>query len=137
MSYLALDWGLKKVGVATADPNGIVITPRKVLRRSQSPQIWSLSAEDKVALTKLVQEYEVSVLVLGNPLSPQKSPESSIRAYKNFCDKLFTLLQIPVESEDETLSSWEAQKTGAGPETEDSVAAAIILKSFLSRRSTK
>jgi putative transcription antitermination factor YqgF len=134
MSYLALDWGLKKIGVATADPEGRVITPRAVIFRKNSPQIWSLGSEDKIFLKKLQAEYEVTVIVLGNPLRAGKAPEAALRAYKNFCDKLFTLLQIPVECEDETLSSWEAKKMSPDAKNEDSVAAAIILKSFLSRR---
>jgi RNase H-fold protein (predicted Holliday junction resolvase) len=135
MTFLCLDWGLKKVGVATADPDGRVVTPRAPYLRNSSPQLWSLTAQDKEFLVRLKQDFEVAEIVLGDPLDPQKSAEPVRRAYQNFCDKLFTLLQIPVHRENEYLTSWEARKTAPEGVSEDSRAAAILLESFLSRRS--
>ncbi len=136
MGYLALDWGLKKVGVATADPQGIVITPREVYFRPQSPQLWSLTAEDKSFIKKLLLDFEPKVIVVGNPLRAE-STEKNLRAYSNFLKKLSDLTQLSIENEDESLSSWEASKVARPGEHDDSEAAAVILRSFLSRRQMK
>jgi RNase H-fold protein (predicted Holliday junction resolvase) len=132
--YLALDWGLKKVGVATADPQGIVVTPRPTLLRPKSPQLWSLTADDKSNLLKLKASFESECIVLGNPLRAGKSRPQELQAYANFCRKLSEILGLPVETETEELSSWEAGQSADSPHSEDSLAAALILKSFLARR---
>ena len=94
---IALDFGLKRVGVATA--TGGVITPRRHLSARAGEPRWS-------ELDRLVREYAPQVLVLGRP--PDPDPELGV-ALKRFRKRLRDRYGLSVETIEEHLTTREAQ----------------------------
>ena len=94
---IALDFGLKRVGVATA--TGGVITPRRHLSARAGEPRWS-------ELDRLVREYDPEVLVLGCP--PDPDPELGV-ALERFRKRLQDRYGLLVETIAEHLTTREAQ----------------------------
>ncbi|WP_446830874.1 Holliday junction resolvase RuvX [Candidatus Foliamicus sp.] len=93
---IALDFGMKRVGVATA--TGGVITARKHLPARAGMPLWK-------ELDRLVREYDPQVLVLGAP--PSSEPELRV-ALKRFRKHLETRYGLSVETIQEHLTTREA-----------------------------
>jgi len=94
---IALDYGLKRVGVATA--TGGVITPRKHLPASAGLPQWK-------ELDRLVGEYNPQVLVLG--CAPDPGPELEA-ALKRFRKQLKCRYGLSVQTIQEHLTTREAR----------------------------
>jgi putative Holliday junction resolvase len=129
---LSLDWGLKKVGVATVDETGTVITPQKSFRRSRAGQVWSLNADDKAELTRLKEEFEPGALILGIPVNADGSETQAAKGARNLAVKLKEFCRLEVHLVSEHLTSWEARDA----KDEDSQAAALFIRDFLFSRSS-
>ena len=93
---IALDFGLKRVGVATA--TGGLITARKHLPARAGQPEWT-------ELDRLVREYDPEVLVLGCP--PNPNPELGL-ALKHFRKHLTDRYGLCVETIQEHLTTREA-----------------------------
>ena len=93
---IALDFGLKRVGVATA--TGGVITARKHLPARAGLPEWG-------ELDRLVHDYGPRVLVLGCP--PDPAPEFEL-ALKRFSKYLKGRYGLSVETVQEHLTTLEA-----------------------------
>jgi putative Holliday junction resolvase len=64
MRILAIDFGEKRIGLATSDATGTLATPRRTLRRS----------EDIRAVQEILdfcREEEIGLLLVGLPRSPE------------------------------------------------------------------
>lgn len=94
---IALDFGLKRVGVATA--TGGVITARRHLSARDGEPRWG-------ELDRLVRDYSPQVLVLGSP--PDPDPELRV-ALKRFREHLQDRYGLSVETIEEHLTTREAQ----------------------------
>jgi putative Holliday junction resolvase len=133
---LALDWGLKKVGVATLDETGSVVTPRAVHLRREAGQTWSLNVHDKAFLARLLTDYEPGALVLGLPLNADGSESKASGHARRFRDKLAAATGLEVHLVSEVLSSWVNKEAANDPRrglrSDDSLAAATLLEDYLS-----
>jgi putative Holliday junction resolvase len=124
MKILGIDYGRSKMGLAFAD--GRLAEPLKVIRYENTKVV----AEQ---IKKVVAEYGIEKVVVG--VSEGEMGEES----KNFSLSFAKMLEIPVETFDETLSTQEAQilSREAGihqkkrHEMEDAYAASIMLQNFL------
>lgn len=94
---IALDFGFKRVGVATA--TGGVVTPRGHLPAHAGEPQWG-------ELDRLVRDYCPEVLVVGCPPDPE--PEMDI-ALKRFRSSLQRRYGLSVEDIGEHLTTREAQ----------------------------
>ncbi len=93
---IALDFGLRRVGVATA--TGGIITARKHLpARGGLPQ-WS-------ELDRLVREYHPQILVLGRPPRPGPELEAALERFRGHLERRYGL---SVETIEEHLTTREA-----------------------------
>ncbi len=127
MRYLGLDYGLKKIGIATSE--GQIASPLKVL------DISSL-ADAVNKILHVIKQQQIDRVVVG-------VPESGIAksAVKKFITKLKADLKenpVSVIEADETLSTSSAKDLmidlGMGEKArqkEDAYAAVIILQNFL------
>lgn len=129
-TFLSLDWGQKKVGFATSDDQGIVITPRGSFARKgiKKEATWTLTLTDIHELKKLVEKFEIEKIILGYPLTRQGEDGPAACGAKHLSTQITKQFMIPVELVDEYLSSWEARKEA----NEDASAAAIILRDYFS-----
>jgi UPF0755 protein len=127
---LALDWGQKKVGYATCDEGGIVITPRGHFKRKANPNsTWRLSDDDLATLRSLIAQFESESLILGLPLRADGNETESSLGARELAKNLEASLKIKVTLVNEILSSWAAKDA---PD-EDAQAAALLIRDHLSK----
>ena len=135
MRVLGLDIGEKRIGVAVSDPSGSVATPLAVLDARRV-------LGDGRELARLVEDYEVELLVAGLPLSLDGSEGPQAVRVRRAAQRLAAFVSLPLEFADERLSSTEARRTmtEAGVTDRDKrgsvdmVAAAIFLQTYLDAR---
>ncbi|MFP4048577.1 MAG: Holliday junction resolvase RuvX [Desulfovermiculus sp.] len=133
MRVLAVDFGLKRIGLALSDPNGRLALPYKTLVKKNNSQLMA-------QLKHIVDTEQVECLVVGLPLNLEGEETLSSRQAKNFARRLEIVASVPVHLQDETLTSSEASRrlgdSGLCGRRQkpvlDQMAAVIILESFLS-----
>lgn len=120
LTYLAFDYGLKRVGVATGN---------SLLRQAQP--LRTIAAEGKarfVEIGKLIEEWRPNELVIGVPFHPDGAEhENTVRARK-FGGQLRGRFHLPVHEVDERYSTTEAIADGA--RDLDAASAAILLQQY-------
>ena len=136
MRVLALDLGSKRVGVALSDLTGTVASPLTVIQRSKSKR------HDHEQIAKLVRDEEVDLVVVGLPISLSGQEGPAAKAARAEAAALATLIDVPIETYDERLSTVTAQRAlteagvrgRSGRQVIDKVAAAVFLQAYLDRR---
>lgn len=134
--YLGLDVGNRRIGVAVTDELGITAQPVLTLERRRNQR------EDLRSLARLCRRFDVTAIVVGNPL--RLSGEDSPQAVKtrSFAAELGELSGLPIHFWDERLTTNEAHQIlyeAGHPRQEhrrvvDQVAATLILQSFLDEK---
>lgn len=129
MNYLGLDWGKRKIGLALADSEVKIACPILTLSFHGLQEIVS-------KLKELIEKEKIDVIVIGEPihLSGEKKLTES---YKLFVAEIEGL-GVSVKFEDERLSTRLAERLkrefrGAKKVSDDEIAAAAILQSYLDR----
>ena len=129
---LAIDYGIKKIGLALSDPLKIIAKPFYT--------IDNVSYEDcLIQLENIIKEYSVNEIVVGLPITLKNTFSEQTNLVKEFIDSLENDLIIKITIVDERLSSIEAKKsliqqgikTGHNKREIDKTAAAIFLQSYL------
>ncbi len=122
MRILALDHGTARCGCAISDQTGTVARPLPVIEPPAAR-----------AVAELVAEHEVELVVVGLPigLSGEEGPQAGLA--RAFRDEIAKLVDVPVDTYDERLTTRLAQRTArsGAAAAEDSIAAAHILEGFL------
>ena len=129
---LAIDFGLKRMGVAVSDPLGVTAQSLPTLERRGRD-------EDVRRIEALVAEYSAVRVVLGNPLSQSGDETEMSRRVTAFARRLRRRLSCSIELWDERLTSVEANRvlhaSGIGIEKRrraaDRVAVTLLLQSYL------
>ncbi|MDY6877871.1 MAG: Holliday junction resolvase RuvX [Chloroflexota bacterium] len=135
MRLLALDVGERRVGIAISDPTGTVARPLQALVRGSRE-------EDFAAITALVAEHDVGLVIVGQPLSLNGTEGPQARRVARYAEALAAGLPVPIVAWDERFTTVEAEdilrqnrrhkKRQARTRGEvDAVAAAVILQSYL------
>jgi putative holliday junction resolvase len=119
---LALDHGTARIGCALSDPSGTLATPLPVIEPPE-PR----------AVAELVAQYEVERVVVGLPLHLSGEEGSQAALVRTFCAELEKVLDIPVETYDERLTTRmaEASRREGAAAAPDSLAAAHLLQAYL------
>ena len=129
---LALDVGKKRIGLAVSDGLGITAQGLPTLHRTRI-------RDDLDYLDAVCREYEVQLLLVGQPLHMSGS-ESRQGAYtKEFAERLAERTGLPVKHLDERLTTVQAERvlreSGISIEKRakavDRLAAVLLLQSFL------
>ena len=138
MRVLALDIGRKRIGLAISDPSGLLARPLTTIPGGADAVVRVTGAIAALA----AEEDGVAEIVVGLPrrLNGEPSPETAV--VTAFIEQLRQRLEIPVATEDERLSSREAESRLAVREKDwrkrkqqlDAAAAAVILQDYLDRR---
>jgi putative Holliday junction resolvase len=132
MRVMALDVGDKNIGVAVSDALLLTAQGRSTLRRTS----WEADLQH---LRKLVEDDEVSKIVVGKPLHMDGRDSPQSRKVAKFAMKLSKSLSLPVILWDERLTSFAAeqhlQEAGLNWRNRrkhvDKVAAMFILQDYL------
>lgn len=131
----ALDYGARRIGVALSDPTGTIAYPLTTLsRRIGKRPPWP-------ELMRLLQEYEVTEVVIGLPLDLSGAEGEWAAEVREFGAEVARRTSLPVHWIDERLTSVRAERTVRGMGLKksdreqkglvDATAAALILEAFL------
>lgn len=120
-SFLAIDLGLKRSGVAVGNRLLRSATPQATIRAEGDARFAQVAAR--------LAEWQPDALVIGVPYHPDgASHENTARALK-FARQLRGRFGLPVFEVDERYSTTEAHSLGA--KDADAASACIILEQFL------
>ena len=132
-TYLAFDFGLRRIGVAVGESITGGARPLETLRCPNRGQV------DWRRITQLLEQWKPDALVVGRPLQADGTESDFTLATDRFSRRLEGRFGLPVHRVDEGLSSMEARErmrempSGARQdrETVDRMAAKIILETWL------
>ena len=138
MRIMGLDFGSKTVGVAISDPLLITAQGITIIRRKEENKLRQTLAQ----IEELIQEYEVTEIVLGNPKNMNDTLGDRSKLSEEFKEKLERRTGLPVVLWDERLTTVAADKAmmEAGIRREyrkehvDRIAATFILQGYLDYR---
>ena len=130
-TWLALDVGDKRIGLAAGSDASGLARPHSVLSRRSKRQ-------DFAVIAGVAAEVGADHLLVGLPYNMDGSEGPQARRVRNYIQELGRQLSLPVTFWDERLSSFAADELlSAQPgssrrrQPNDAVAAAFILQSFL------
>ena len=102
--YLAIDHGLKRIGLALSDPMKIIAKPFKTIQYRNLDDFFK-------TLTVIIEEKEVECIVLGYPIGMKGQETIQTKNVLEFNEKLKLKIKIPIVFQDERLSSLSAEKS--------------------------
>lgn len=120
-SFLAFDFGTKRVGVASGNTLTRTATPLRTVAAEGDARFAALGA--------LIAEWQPDALVVGVPFHPDGAPHDNTARAQRFARQLHGRFQLPVHEVDERYTTTEAHSHGASDV--DAASAAIILEQFL------
>ena len=134
MRYMGLDLGTKTLGISLS--NGVIASVYKTIRHNEE--------YDRIAneIKELAQENKIDVIVLGFPKNMNNTIGERAEITLDFKKKLEELTNLPIELEDERLTSKVANDVLISADTSrkkrktkvDGMASVIILQSYLDRK---
>lgn len=128
MKYLGIDYGSKRVGIATSDQHGKISFPKKILYNRGNQYLFD-------QLESFIKEEGIVRVVVGLPIGLDGKDTEQTRIIREFADKLKKAVDIPVEFENEMFTSHMVTEHGVPKEHTDEAAAAVILQSYLDKAS--
>lgn len=133
---VAFDLGDRRIGVAVSDETGVLASGRETIARDGESYPWR-------ALLAVVEEAHAVAIVVGDPLHLDGEAGERSRLAHTFAREIARRTGLPVELEDERLTSEEAEailaRNGRSARKRergdvDRVAATLILQDWLDRR---
>lgn len=137
MRIMGLDVGSKTVGVAISDPLGFTAQGVEIIRIDEEAGEFGFER-----LEELVKQYKVDKFVVGLPKNMNNTEGPRVEASKAYGDKINELFNIPVDYQDERLTTVQAERMlveqadvsrGKRKKVIDKLAAQLILQNYLDR----
>ena len=123
MQILAIDFGLKKVGLAIGNTLTKTSMPISTILYKSKQELFNL-------LEKHVTEWKPEFIIVGNPLNMDQTESEMSKLAEKFSTQFSIKFNLAVELVDERLSSFEA-KEFAKDDNLDAMAAKLILDSWM------
>ena len=124
MRWLGIDPGEARVGIAACDPDERVAVPLEVVPANAAfPAIRAIARRE-----------EIGGIVVGLPRLLSGEEGAAAAAARALGERLRSRLELPVEYEDERLTSVAAERVTPRGRDSDDLAAALLLQQFLDRR---
>ncbi len=141
MRIMGLDYGSKTVGVAISDELMITAQPVMTITRKSENKLRKTLAR----IEELIDEYEVSFVVLGYPKNMNNTEGARVEATMEFKEHLERRTGLEVYLQDERMSTIESERIlmDAGVRREDrkeyvdKMAAAVILQTYMDSHPAK
>ncbi|MGB2783644.1 MAG: Holliday junction resolvase RuvX [Atribacterota bacterium] len=135
MRILGIDSGEKRIGISISDELGITAQGLPTIKSANE-------IEDLKNIKEIIDQYGVEKIVLGLPINMNGSLGEQAKKAISFAEKLKSSFQLPVELEDERLTTSKAEKFLIETDRSrkkrkkviDKMSAIIILQSFLDRK---
>ncbi|HFH7388181.1 TPA: Holliday junction resolvase RuvX [Streptococcus agalactiae] len=137
MRIMGLDVGSKTVGVAISDPLGFTAQGLEIIKIDEESGNFGFDR-----LAELVKEYKVDKFVVGLPKNMNNTSGPRVEASQAYGDKITELFNLPVEYQDERLTTVQAERMlveqadisrGRRKKVIDKLAAQLILQNYLDR----
>ncbi len=129
---LAIDYGIKRIGIAISDPLKIFAIPLITLENNKN--FWN-------EFLSIIKNYNIEKIILGYPLKENGNKSHITVQVEKFLSELNTKIKIPVTLVDERYSSAiateqimevvKSRKKRRDKSLVDKKAAAVILSDFL------
>ena len=123
MQILAIDFGLKKVGLAIGNTLTKTSMPINTIFYKSKQELFNL-------LEKHVIEWKPEFIIIGNPLNMDQTESEMSKLAEKFSTQFSKKFNIAVQLVDERLSSFEA-KEFVKDDNLDAMAAKLILDSWM------
>ena len=123
MQILAIDFGLKKVGLAIGNTLTKTSMPISTIFYKSKQELFNL-------LEKHVIEWKPEFIIIGNPLNMDQTESEMSKLAEKFSTQFSKKFNLAVKLVDERLSSFEA-KEFAKDDNLDAMAAKLILDSWM------
>ena len=128
--FLAIDYGLKRIGAALGDSQSRIALPYKIIENRSKDFVLS-------ELKDIISNERIDKIIIGMPyeLSNGTGNNPMMKNIKKFVDFLKNNLDIEIIFEDERHTSKIADSLlkGSKNKKRDDVAASLILQSYLDR----
>ncbi len=121
LTFLAFDFGARRVGVATGNSMTGTATPLTTVADEGEARM--------AAIGTLIAEWQPAALVVGVPFHPDGAPHANTERARRFGRQLRARFGLPVHEVDERYTTTDAKRAGAADL--DAGAAAIILEQHL------
>lgn len=133
---LGIDYGTVRIGLALSDPTGSLASPLPHLENKSPSQVRDF-------LRGLIQTHDISRMIVGLPRNMDGSYGPAAEKVRNFISQIQPALSIPIETQDERLTTAQASKQLAQfglnqrdlRKKVDSSSAALILQQYLDLKS--
>jgi putative holliday junction resolvase len=119
--FLAVDYGLKRTGMASGNRITQSATPMPTVKASGDAQL--------LEVVKRVKAWQPDALVIGVPFHPDGAAHENTKRARKFANQLRDRTKLTVYEVDERYSTTEAHSLGAADA--DAASACIILEQFL------
>ena len=136
MRYLGLDLGSRTLGCALSDKSGIFARSYTIIRHNEE---YDRLIKDVYGIVTLEK---VEAIVLGYPKNMNNTEGPRVEASKAYGDKIKEIFGIPVDYQDERLTTVQAERMlveqadvsrGKRKKVIDKLAAQLILQNYLDR----
>ena len=121
LSFLAFDFGARRIGVATGNSLTRTATPLTTVTVEGEARMAAIAA--------LIAEWRPAALVVGVPRHPDGAAHVNTERARRFGRELQARFSLPVHEVDERYTTTDARRAGAVDL--DAAAAAIILEQHL------
>ena len=137
MRIMGLDVGSRTVGVAISDPLGFTAQGVEIIQIDEEAGEFGFER-----LGELVKQYNVDKFVVGLPKNMNNTEGPRVEASKAYGDQIKELFNIPVDYQDERLTTVQAERMlveqadvsrGKRKKVIDKLAAQLILQNYLDR----
>ena len=135
MRIMGLDVGSKTVGVAISDPLGFTAQGLEIIKINEDSGDFGFDR-----LGELIKQYKVDKFVVGLPKNMNNTSGPRVEASQACGDKIKELFGIPVDYQDERLTTVQAERMlveqadisrGKRKKVIDKLAAQLILQNYL------
>jgi putative holliday junction resolvase len=123
VKILGIDYGTVRIGLAISDETHTLARELTIL----SPKQFWQNIED------LVEQEGIEAIAVGLPLSMSGGQTEKSREVQEFVDQLQERITVPIELIDERLTSVIAESSPGGKTNTDSLAAQLILQTYLDK----
>jgi putative holliday junction resolvase len=100
MRYLAIDYGLKRTGLAICDPTETFVSPHSVIPTSE---------ELINKIVEIIKNENVEAIVIGLPFNMDGSSGSQAKIVEEFSNHFKKTVTAPIYFQDERLTSFVAE----------------------------
>lgn len=123
MKILGIDYGLKWIGLAMSDDENKMAFPCETLENN-----FKFFGR----LNEVIKKESIYKIIIGLPLNKNMKSTAQTTEVENWAEKLIKEVDLPIEFENEILTTKAAALSGA--KNIHSAAAAILLQSYLDRK---